>query len=140
MTGSVTLLDASNQVVGTFATIQSAVNAASNGDTIELADFFYEGQVLVNGLKNLTIDGGAANPIITSPLAADLVPSFQNPDEQAFPNQMALVGLENGASVTLKNLSQWRQPRQCSGGPRRSGWLHPGRARWHRGLEFEPHP
>ena len=107
MANTVTLLNASNQVVGTFGTIQAAVNAASNGYTVEVGPGTYQEQVTVNGLTNLTIEGTGADPsqtVILSPNAANLVSNIQNPSENhTFTD--ALIGAENGASVTVKNLT-----------------------------------
>ena len=103
----VTLLDPSNNVVGSFSTIQAAVNAAANGDTIQVAPGTYQEQVTVNGLTNLTIEGTGADSsqtVLLSPDAANLVSNIQNPGEfHTFTD--ALVGAENGASVTIKNLT-----------------------------------
>jgi hypothetical protein len=105
MANSVTLLNASNNVIGTFATIQAAVNAASNGDTVQIAAGTYQEQVTVNGLTNLTIEGaGQGQTIILSPDYTDLVSNIQNPGE-FHTSTDALVGVENGASVTVKNLT-----------------------------------
>jgi FG-GAP-like repeat/Right handed beta helix region/RTX calcium-binding nonapeptide repeat (4 copies)/FG-GAP repeat len=101
----VTLLDASNTPIGSFSTIQAAVNAAANGDTIQVAPGTYTEQVTVNGLTSLTIEGTGADPsqtVILSPTV--LTSNIQNPGEfHTFTD--ALVGAENGASVTIKNLT-----------------------------------
>jgi hypothetical protein len=107
MANTVTLLNASNNVVGTFGTIQAAVNAASNGYTVEVGPGTYQEQVTVNGLTNLTIEGTSADPsqtVILSPDAANLTSNIQNPGE-FHTSTDALVGAENGASVTIKNLT-----------------------------------
>jgi pectin methylesterase-like acyl-CoA thioesterase len=50
-----------------FSTIQAAVNAAGNGDTIEIAAGTYREQVTVSG-KDITIHGaGAGQTIIEAP-------------------------------------------------------------------------
>src|ERR1700692_1524906 len=111
MTNTITLFDATNHVVGTFSTIQAAVNAASgsNGDTVFVGAGTYQEQVLVDGsqVHNLTIEGaGESQTKILSPDANNLVENFtttQNPGE--YHNQDALVGVENGANVTIKNLT-----------------------------------
>ena len=60
---------------GDFAHIQDALDAALNGDTIDIAAGTYREQVTVNG-KDLTFHGagdGAGGTIIESPNAAALV-------------------------------------------------------------------
>ena len=58
---------------GTYSTIQAAVDAAGNGDTIEIAAGTYREQVTVDG-KNITIHGaGSGQTIIEAPDAASLV-------------------------------------------------------------------
>jgi Ca2+-binding RTX toxin-like protein len=107
MTLPVTLFDTSNNPIGSFSTIQAAVNAAANGDTIQVAPGTYQEQVTVNGLTNLTIEGTGADPsqtVILSPDYTSLVSNIQNPGENhTFTD--ALVGAENGASVTVSNLT-----------------------------------
>ena len=57
-----------------FSKIQAAVDAAVNGDTIEIAAGTYREQVTVDG-KDITIHGaGAGQTIIDSPDAASLMP------------------------------------------------------------------
>ena len=107
MANTVTLLNASNAVVGTFSTIQDAVNAASNGYTVEVGPGTYQEQVTVNGLTNLTIEGTGSDPsqtVILSPDFNNLVSNIQNPGE-FHPSTDALIGAENGAGVTIKNLT-----------------------------------
>jgi parallel beta-helix repeat protein len=111
MANVVTLFDASNNNVGTFTTIQGAVNAAANGYTISASAGTYQEQVTVDGLTNLTIKGaGQGQTIILSPdgdqaSSNHLVANLNNTDDTFFPNQAALVGLENGASVTIQDLT-----------------------------------
>ena len=100
----VTLEDASNHVVGTFATIQAAVDAATNGDSVLVAAGTYQEQVTVDG-KDITIEGaGQGQTIIKSPDFGNLVSNIQNPGEDhTFTD--ALVGVENGGNITVKNLT-----------------------------------
>ena len=101
----VTLLDASGNFVATYSTIQDAVDNAQNGYTVEVGPGTYQEQVTVNGLTNLTIEGsGQGSTTILSPDEANLVSNINNPGEQHTSTD-ALVGLENGASVTIKNLT-----------------------------------
>src|SRR5262249_17503689 len=107
MANTVTLLDASNNTVGTFSTIQAAVNAASNGYTVEVGPGTYQEQVTVNGLTNLTIEGtggDSSQTVILLPDFTNIVSNIQNPGE-FHTSTDALIGAENGASVTIKNLT-----------------------------------
>jgi hypothetical protein len=54
---------------GTYSTIQAAVDAAGNGDRIEIAAGTYREQVTVNG-KDITLQGagGAARPSLRRPM------------------------------------------------------------------------
>jgi hypothetical protein len=53
----VQLFDASDNLIGTFDTIQSAVDAAGDGDTILVSAGTYREQVVVNNIDSLTIRG-----------------------------------------------------------------------------------
>jgi hypothetical protein len=86
---------------GDFPTIQAAVNAAANGDTIEIAAGTYREQVTING-KDLTVHGagdGAGGPIIESPDAASLVVNATD-SNAARPNKFAVVAVTGDANVT----------------------------------------
>jgi Ca2+-binding RTX toxin-like protein len=89
---------------GDFPTIQAAVNAAANGDTIEIAAGTYREQVTING-KDLTVHGAAAGgTIIESPDAASLVVNATDPNA-ARPNKFAVVAVTGGANVTIDGLA-----------------------------------
>jgi Ca2+-binding RTX toxin-like protein len=84
--------------------IQAAVNAAVNGDTIEIAQGTYREQVTING-KDLTVHGaGAGGTIIASPDAASLVVNATDPNA-ARPNKFAVVAVTGGANVTIDGLA-----------------------------------
>ena len=71
---------------GTYSTIQAAVDAAGNGDTIEIAAGTYREQVTVDG-KNITIHGaGSGQTIIESPDAASLVSNASDSNAAGRPN------------------------------------------------------
>ncbi len=63
LTKPVQLFDGSNNLVGTFDTIQDAVNGASNGYTILVDAGTYAEQVTVNNIDDLTIRG--VNGVVT---------------------------------------------------------------------------
>ena len=91
---------------GDFTTIQAAVNAAVNGDTIQIAAGTYREQVTING-KDLTVHGagdGAGGTIIESPDAAALVVNATDPNA-ARPNKFAVVAVTGGANVTIDGLA-----------------------------------
>ena len=85
---------------GGYASIQAAVDAAQNGDSILVAAGIYHEQVLVNG-KTLTLTG-EPGAIIEAP--PTLVSSF-TVSTSSTPNKFALIGVENGANVTIDNLT-----------------------------------
>jgi hypothetical protein len=58
LTAAVSALAADLQVPKDYATIQVAVNAAANGDTIHIAPGVYAGQVLISN-KSLTLSGSS---------------------------------------------------------------------------------
>src|SRR5262249_13897789 len=85
---------------GGFATIQDAVNAAHNGDTILVAPGTYSEQVLING-KTLTLQ---AEDGVTLKAPPTLSTSFTLPaGSTATPNKFALIGVENGGDGTIAN-------------------------------------
>ena len=109
--GSVWLV---SQAVGSdFTTIQSAVDAAHNGDQVLVAAGTYAEQVLVDG-KNLTLTG-ENGAIIDAPNA--IHPSFNIPTSGT-PNKFALIGVENATNVTIDNfqLNGLGEGDQASGG------------------------
>jgi len=92
--------------VGPGDSIQAAVNAAMNGDTIQIAAGIYVEQVTING-KNLTIHGagdGTGGTIIASPNAASLVVNATDPNAGR-PNKFAVVAVTGGANVTIDGLT-----------------------------------
>src|SRR6185295_11422137 len=70
--GSVTLFDASHIVVGSFTTIQAAVDAAADDYTIEVGAGTYVEQVVVDDIDGLTIMA-AAGAVVTIQAPADVV-------------------------------------------------------------------
>jgi len=56
-----------------YDTIQTAVNNAESGDTIEITSGIYNEQVIVSGASNLTITGSGASTEIQSPVDPDPV-------------------------------------------------------------------
>jgi Ca2+-binding RTX toxin-like protein len=67
----VQLFDGSNNLIGTFATIQAAVNAAANGNTIRLAAGTYNETVTVD--KNVAIEGPNVGSPGTGPRSAEAI-------------------------------------------------------------------
>jgi hypothetical protein len=89
---------------GTYSTIQAAVDAAGNGDRIEIAAGTYREQVTVDG-KNITIHGaGSGQTIIEAPDAASLV---SNASDSNAPRQTkyAVVTVKGDADVTIAGVT-----------------------------------
>jgi hypothetical protein len=85
--------------VGTYATIQEAVNASVNGNKIVIGAGIYTEQVVVDG-KTLTIEA-MDGAILSAP--ETLVVSYVN-SASGTPNKYALIAAINGANLTIKNL------------------------------------
>ena len=89
---------------GTYSTIQAAVDAAGNGDTIEIAAGIYREQVTVDG-KNITIHGaGSGQTIIEAPDAASLV-SNASDSNSGRPTKYAVVTVKGDADATIEGLT-----------------------------------
>jgi len=88
---------ASINVPGDYPTIQAAINAASSGDTINVAAGTYIEQVVIN--KNLTLSG-TGNPTIRAPAT---VSYYTFPEGDA--NQWEPVVLAFGGTLAADNIS-----------------------------------
>ena len=89
---------------GGYATIQAAVDAAVNGDTILIAAGTYREQVTVDG-KDLTIHGaGEGQTIIESPDAAALVESYHE-SNSGLPYRYSVVTVKDNSDVTLTGVT-----------------------------------
>ena len=89
---------------GTYSTIQAAVDAAGNGDTIEIAAGTYREQVTVDG-KNITIHGaGSDQTIIESPDAGSLVSNASDLNSGR-PTKYAVVTVKGDADVTIAGVT-----------------------------------
>ena len=89
---------------GTYSTIQAAVDAAGNGDTIEIAAGTYREQVTVDG-KNITIHGaGSGQTIIEAPDAASLVSNASDSNAPR-PTKYAVVTVKGDADVTIAGVT-----------------------------------
>src|SRR6202000_1978525 len=84
---------------GGYTTIQSAINAASNGDTILIGAGTYQEQVLVNS-KNGTTEGVRGKVTGEAPDSTSLHASFNAGGQDKY----AVIGVENG-DVTIDNLT-----------------------------------
>ena len=89
---------------GTYSTIQAAVDAAGNGDRIEIAAGTYREQVTVDG-KNITLQGaGSGQTIIEAPDAASLV-SNASDSNASRPTKYAVVTVKGDADVTIAGVT-----------------------------------
>jgi hypothetical protein len=90
--------------LGGYSSIQLAVNAAQNGDTIEIAAGTYREQVTVTG-KDITLHGaGTGQTIIESPDAASLVANAIDTNSGR-PNKFAVITVTENADVTIEGLT-----------------------------------
>jgi hypothetical protein len=88
----------------TYTKIQDAVDAAVNGDTIEIAAGTYREQVTVTG-KDITLHGaGTGQTIIESPDAASLVANAIDTNSGR-PNKFAVITVTENADVTIEGLT-----------------------------------
>jgi RTX calcium-binding nonapeptide repeat (4 copies) len=87
-----------------YITIQQAVDAALDGQTILVSAGTYREQVTVSG-KNITIQGdGAGQTIIESPDAASLVANATDTNSTR-PTKYAVITVTNNADVTIAGVT-----------------------------------
>jgi hypothetical protein len=84
--------------------IQAAINAAHDGDTIFIAAGTFKEQLTIDG-KHVTLSGARQDQtIILSPDAANLTVNLVD-SSRGLPNQYSVVGIKNGADVTIHGLT-----------------------------------
>ncbi|WP_316975794.1 right-handed parallel beta-helix repeat-containing protein [Shumkonia mesophila] len=86
-----------------YATIQAAIDAASDGDTIFVAAGTYQEQLTIDG-KDITIQGaGQGQTILLSPDVADLLINIVDTARNV--SSHAIIGITNDANVTITGLT-----------------------------------
>lgn len=90
---------------GDYPTIQLAIDAASNGDTVSVEAGTYDEQVVING-KDLTLSGAGDSTVIQPSTPAVLVMTYPYPVGTFWPGTVlaSTILVENGANVTVKDL------------------------------------
>lgn len=96
----VQLFDGSGNILGTFATIQAAVDAASDGCTILVDAGTYVEQVEVDGIDNLTIRG--VNGVVTIEAPASLV---QTSTSSSGREVFSIITVESSDNVVIENVA-----------------------------------
>ncbi|BBK43603.1 hypothetical protein STVA_36230 [Allostella vacuolata] len=87
-----------------FTTIQAAIDAAEDGDVIQVAAGTYREQITVDGL-DISIQGaGEGLTIIEAPDTASLVANVAV-TSPSMRNYYAVVGIKNGADVSLQGVT-----------------------------------
>ena len=84
---------------GGFATIQEAVDAAGNGDTIMIAEGTYTEQVQIDGKTGLTLVGLGE---VTIKAPADVVETARSSSDR---EMHSVVTIENSTGITLDNVN-----------------------------------
>ncbi|WP_373504778.1 beta strand repeat-containing protein [Aestuariivirga sp.] len=84
---------------GGFATIQEAVDAAGNGDTIMIAEGTYTEQVQIDGKTGLTLVGIGE---VTIKAPADVVETARSSSDR---EMHSVVTIENSTGITLDNVN-----------------------------------
>ena len=89
---------------GGYATIQAAVDAAVNGDTILIAAGHYREQVSISG-KDITLQGaGVGQTIIDRPNSAALVESYHE-SNSGLPYRYSVVTVKDNSDVTITGVT-----------------------------------
>ncbi|NWG93199.1 MAG: hypothetical protein HXY21_11955, partial [Parvularculaceae bacterium] len=96
----VQLFDGSGNIVGTFTTIQAAVDAAADGYTVLVDAGTYAEQVTVNNIDNLTIRG--VNGAVTIEAPASLV---QTSTSSSGREVFSIITVEDSDNVVLDGIS-----------------------------------
>ena len=99
-------LDQGGKVVGTFTTIQAAVNAeTANGEVVDVGAGTFQEQVTDNTGFTSTLEGqGEGKTTIESPDAANLVAN-ETATDSARPDKFALIGVGNNSTLNIDKLT-----------------------------------
>jgi hypothetical protein len=84
--------------------IQTAINNAASGDTIEIGAGTFREQIVVDGIQLFITGAGQGLTIIESPDAADLDITATDPTSSR-PSRYAIVGAINGADLALSGVT-----------------------------------
>lgn len=106
-TAQVLLLNGDGTLAGAFETIQAAVDAASDGNTVFVRDGIYEEQVVVTDVNNLTITGQSEDGVIVRAPAGldgitlddDLALGFSTG------NVYGVIAVDGASNVLIENLT-----------------------------------
>jgi len=97
------IVDASG-IGGAYTTIQAAINAAADGDTISIAAGTYQEQLTIDGKAVTLVGAGQDLTVIKAPDAANMTVNLVD-SSRGLPNQYVVVAVKNHADVTLHGLT-----------------------------------
>lgn len=99
LTAPVKLFDSTNTLVGTFSAIQAAVDAASNGYTIDIGDGTFREQVTIDGFTDLTLIGNGDTTVV------EMVDSpVFNDGGLGTRDRAAVISVLNSENVVVQNV------------------------------------
>ena len=98
---TIELYDDNDILVGTFVTIQAAINAANANYRIEIGAGTYVEQIVVNGKSDLTIEA-AAGATVTIMAPADVIQTATSSSGRAV---NAVVTVINGTNIVFDNIN-----------------------------------
>ncbi|MEQ8405926.1 MAG: right-handed parallel beta-helix repeat-containing protein [Oceanicaulis sp.] len=96
----VQVFNGSGDLVGTFDSIQGAIDAAASGDTIQIAAGTFREQIEIDGKTDLTITGQGDATVIEMPDN----PAFINDTTATSRDRAAVISAEESSNIVIEDL------------------------------------